>query len=235
MKNLYIKIRKFLQPWWNPVPDELKELRALKENKDDTPEKPKQGRILGMKRSKPTNYKVKSFENGLPVIRLSQSAVGLVSSGKVPEFDIIWGYHNQDTHEVVVRLKHDPNNPPGYRFTERSSQNRRKLKPLLYPIINDPFDRTHTVPHGISGLEADPFVLVGWDSEQNRHPFNEFEQKAKSLTKTNDLIWICQIKRLPYGAKWTYVILDANTGNRLMHNTWTYGSQQKPIKFWWAH
>ena len=101
----------------------------------------------------------------------------------------------------------------GFAYQGRNDGARKKLKPLVFPDPNawgKPFDRTHLIPVGFHGSESDSRLLIGWDSDQNRGPFNDFEKKQKKLK--HPIYWLASVTRLKGGARWEYKIYNADTG-----------------------
>ena len=125
----------------------------------------------------------------------------------LPQEEEIWYYHSKVWHMVLAKL--EPKQ--GYRFESkhRSNTKRKGLKPYIYPIQKQPYDRTHLIPFGYHGNEDDSRLLVGWNSKQNQQDLNHFELKQKK--RPYAIYWLCAIKRLENGAQWNYRIFKADT------------------------
>lgn len=115
-------------------------------------------------------------------------------------------FHNKEIHEVACRFGAGSSN----RFQARSDKVRKKLKPLLFPNQDMPFDRTHLIPVGYHGSENDNRLLVGWDSNQNRNAMRHFESEVAKMNELESIIWITIIRKKQNGASWTTTILNTN-------------------------
>lgn len=96
----------------------------------------------------------------------------------------------------------------GFRYSERSDSERKKLKPSLRPRTKEgEYDRAHLIPFGYHGSENDKRLLVGWDKVQNERDFNQFEQEVKALRYP--IYWVTIVRRDGDGATWSYRIYNA--------------------------
>lgn len=191
--KLYIKIRQSLQPYWKPNPKWL-------EKKDVERKKSKGIKVKGT--TKPTMVKLMEYKKPMDKCYKFKNK---------PKDDEIWYYRDKNRHQIMAKFQAGC----GYRFKSehRDDLERKKLKPLIYPIQNSPFDRTHLVPFGYHGLENDQILVVGWNSDQNRNEFSEFEQRQK--VRKVPIYWITDIRRTTTGVRWRYIILNADTNEVL--------------------
>lgn len=123
---------------------------------------------------------------------------------ELPTLNTIWYYHDKYTHQVLGYFE----TGSGVNKVERSTELRRKLKPLIYPTTVGEFDRTHLIPFGYHESEGDNRLLIGWDSQQNRTLFNEFEQRQKLLPF--NIYWLTRVDRDldKGGVNWTFEIYN---------------------------
>jgi hypothetical protein len=220
--SLYTRIRKWFQPYWSPIekPKKIKKKKETKPKKADKPKQSSEAKQLQDKQSK--NQLI------MPVIEAPRSLENVINSRNKPRVNRIWYYHDQNVHQIFAHLA-----PlSGYTVTTRDDEARKKLKPLIYPIhINKPFDRTHVLPIGFHGSENDPRLVIGWDSDQNRHELAEFEQKNKKHPFS--IYWFTEIRKTDYGAVWKYVIYSAEDMRLVDSLELKYGTPKAPIQMKW--
>lgn len=128
---------------------------------------------------------------------------------RLPAPNWSWYYHDEKVHQLLSHL----GPTMGYKFKERDSKERKTLKPLIR-ITDRQYDRTHLIPFGYHGLEADPRLLIGFDSDQNRGPMNDYEIQQKSWNFP--IFWACEVthdsdKKMTL----TYTVWDARTLRRI--------------------
>lgn len=120
------------------------------------------------------------------------------------QFDTVLWYHTMSVHQVAVKFDSESY----FRYQHRSNEARRRLKPLLYPISDEPFDRTHLIPVGYHGSESNDILLVGWDSYLNRHPMQKFEEKVRSYN-SRPIIWFTELELQHDGSVvWKTIIMN---------------------------
>lgn len=251
--SLYVSIRQWFQPYWRPTPKELRDENYKKPKSEELFEKAES--VIGSDRiaaifKKSKDAKLKSIfarknkENQVIdeahpelIMRIFQTTKPLdnvLKSTQKPALDTMWYYHDSDRHQIYAHLA------PGTGFrvpgSERSDSERAKLKPKLRPMkspgYDEPYDRTHLIPFGYHGSENDPRLVVGWSRAENRNGLAEFEMRAKKISK--NIYWLTDIRRLPYGAAWRYVVCDAETNKVIISYVSKMGSPEKPIKFDWS-
>lgn len=227
----YIKIRQWFQPYYryrgdldkyatggNKRPKTRGSTKPVRKKKKSSTAKRKKTNVqspASTARVVGKNGKVKkktipaTTQPRVKVIDSSQPLTRAIKSSKKPGPNTIWCFHNKNYHQVFARL--EPGS--GFVFTERDNAARKELKPNVFPKQNKPFDRTHLIPIGYHGSENDKRLLIGWDSDVNRGPFNDFEQKQKRRRVA--IYWLTSVTRQPYGARWDYRIYDASTGKLL--------------------
>lgn len=138
----------------------------------------------------------------------------------LPPAGHVWHYHDSTTHELLSHLLPER----GFDFKGRNDQARKRLKAGIYPINNNkPYDRTHLIPFGYHGVEADPKLLVGWDSVQNQGPMNKFEQRQKKRKKP--ILWLARITKTPDGAALTYQVFDVKNHELIDEETYIMKSE----------
>ncbi len=128
----------------------------------------------------------------------------------------VWSYHDRTRHQVVAHFV--PGSGSVYRG--RSGAARKKLKPLVYPKIDKPYDRTHLIPVGYHGSESDQRLLIGWDSRNNQGPLNDFERRQRGRKEA--IIWMTTVKKTGQGARWEYRIYRASDRELLDKYEWDY-------------
>lgn len=251
--SLYVKIRQWFQPYWKPVPDELR---------DKSYQKPKSEKIFNKVESSIGKDKIeklfkastdKKYRDSLLrkkksnavldddhpelIMRIFQANKPLdkvMESTQKPKQDTIWYYHDSRRHQIYAHLM------PGTGFrvpgSERSDKDRAKLKPKLKPLkspgYDEPYDRTHLLPFGYHGSENDPRLVVGWSRAENRNGLAEFEMRAKKLGYP--IFWLTDIRRTKYGAIWRYVVCKAETNEVIMSYVSRMGTEDRPIRFEWS-
>lgn len=183
--NLYVKVRKWIQPFWNPKP----------------------------KRAKKPEEKSISTHGKETKLKFRESKIPLTTAWKLnkqPNLGECWTFHNGHLHQIWCHL--DKNTGFDYGSDERSNEERQKTNLCIRPAtaIKGSVDRTHMLPFGYHGLENDERLVIGWNGEANRGPFNEFEQKMKNINKKKKIYWLCSVERLNPGARWRYIIFDEN-------------------------
>lgn len=194
--KIYAKIRLWIQPYWRPKYDIFADENKVK----DKPEK-KLKKKKKIKEKHWTEYLegTQKYDTYCKVVTYPEE-IKPFEMGVQPAYDNIWCFHSHELHQVYGHFKPGA----GFRFKKRSDKKRKQLKPLIFPIQNKPFDRTHLIPIGYHNSENDRRLLVGWDSKHNRGPFNTFEQNQKQ--RKIPIYWFTQIKKSPAGAVWTYRI-----------------------------
>lgn len=195
IKSFLIKANKWLRPYWNPKP---------------TPPKAKEKKVV-RKVEKSDDVKrviIQNRELLMPVLPYPKPLDNAIFFKKKPSPFKIWYYHDGKKHQIFAYL------PAGSAFMndkKRSSKDRKKLKPLIYPLDCGRFDRTHILPIGYHSSENDPRLVIGWDSDQNRNELNKFEQRNKA--RKEDIYWLTSIEKTDFGARWTYKIYSVKTSN----------------------
>ncbi|NRG98018.1 hypothetical protein HPA99_05530 [Streptococcus suis] len=149
-------------------------------------------------------------------------------------YDHIKIYHDGEVHQVLARFRKQS----AKRFKRDKElglgdYHRRSLRPWIRPVDAGQYDRTHIIPIGYHGFEADPRLVIGWSSEQNRNQFPEWEKLLASINQVEDIIWYTEIRKTKYGAKWTYVLTDKN-GRALQRGEFVMGTEEKPVTFEWG-
>ncbi len=202
--QIYAKIRLWIQPYWKPkyvIVDQKKDKSKHKQkdevNKDKISKKPKEKHwteYLSASQNYDTYCKVVTYPEPIKPFKMKSQ----------PNYDNIWCYHDREMHQVYGHFKKGA----GYRYKKRNDKKRKQLKPLIFPMQNKAFDRTHLIPIGYHNSENDKRLLVGWDSKQNRGPFNDFEQKQKK--RRVPIYWYTEITKTKVGAIWKYEIYSEN-------------------------
>lgn len=215
--DLYVRIRQWFQPYYRYYghePDPGTPSASPKERQEAEKQARKRSQKSTDKKSSShvatpprTEQEAKrSYQPRLLAVRdYPKPLANVITFDKKPSPNTAWCYHDRNVHQVVAHVLPRA----GYLCRERSNKERKMLRPKLYPRQNKPFDRTHLIPIGYHGSENDSRLLVGWDSDANRNEFNEFEQIQKK--RPYPLYWCAFITRMPYGAKWEYIIYNAET------------------------
>jgi len=179
--NLYQKIRKWIQPYWNPKPKKKKKPRTK-------------------------SFSTRGKETDLIFVESKRPLTRAFEFEKQPKFDECWTYHNSHLHQIWCHLAPGT----GFRYTseQRSNEERRLTNLCIRPVlkVKGAVHRTHMLPFGYHGLENDERLVIGWSGEANIGPFNEFEQKIKKLKEP--IYWMCSVERMKYGARWRYIIFN---------------------------
>ena len=179
--NLYQRIRKWIQPYWNPKPKKKK--------------KPKD-----------KSFSTRGKETELIFVESKRPLTRAFEFEKQPKIDECWTYHNSHLHQIWCHLAPGT----GFRYTtdQRSNEERRLTNLCIRPVlkVKGSIHRTHMLPFGYHGLENDERLVIGWSGEANIGPFNEFEQKIKKLKEP--IYWMCSVERMKYGARWRYIIFN---------------------------
>lgn len=192
INKFFICVNKWFRPYWNPKPP-----------------KPKNNKKVVKKVNKSDDVKraiIMNKELIMPVLPYPKPLDKAINFKKKPSPNKIWYFHDSNKHQIFAYL------PKGSGYLNdkgRSDSERRKLKPLIYPLDNGRFDRTHILPIGYHGSENDKRLVIGWDSEQNRNELNKFEQRNKA--RKEDIYWLTSIERTDFGARWIYKVYSVNT------------------------
>ena len=179
--NLYQKIRKWIQPYWNPKPKKKKKPRTK-------------------------SFSTRGKETDLIFVESKRPLTRAFEFEKQPKFDECWTYHNSHLHQIWCHLAPGT----GFRYTseQRSNEERRLTNLCIRPVlkVKGAVHRTHMLPFGYHGLENDERLVIGGSGEANIGPFKEFEQKIKKLKEP--IYWMCSVERMKYGARWRYIIFN---------------------------
>lgn len=179
--NLYERIRKWIQPYWNPKPKKKKKPRDK-------------------------SFSTRGKETELIFVESKRPLTRAFEFEKQPKIDECWTYHNSHLHQIWCHLAPGT----GFRYTsdQRSNEERRLTNLCIRPVlkVKGSIHRTHMLPFGYHGLENDERLVIGWSGEANIGPFNEFEQKIKKLKEP--IYWMCSVERMKYGARWRYIIFN---------------------------
>lgn len=179
--NLYQRIRKWIQPYWNPKPKKKKKPRTK-------------------------SFSTRGKETDLIFVESKRPLTRAFEFEKQPKFDECWTYHNSHLHQIWCHLAPGT----GFRYTseQRSNEERRLTNLCIRPVlkVKGAVHRTHMLPFGYHGLENDERLVIGWSGEANIGPFNEFEQRMKKLKEP--IYWMCSVERMKYGARWRYIIFN---------------------------
>ena len=179
--NLYQRIRKWIQPYWNPKPKKKKKPRDK-------------------------SFSTRGKETELIFVESKRPLTRAFEFEKQPKIDECWTYHNSHLHQIWCHLAPGT----GFRYTtdQRSNEERRLTNLCIRPVlkVKGSIHRTHMLPFGYHGLENDERLVIGWSGEANVGPFNEFEQKIKKLKEP--IYWMCSVERMKYGARWRYIIFN---------------------------
>ena len=153
--NLYQRIRKWIQPYWNPKPKKKKKPRDK-------------------------SFSTRGKETELIFVESKRPLTRAFEFEKQPKIDECWTYHNSHLHQIWCHLAPGT----GFRYTtdQRSNEERRLTNLCIRPVlkVKGSIHRTHMLPFGYHGLENDERLVIGWSGEANIGPFNEFEQKSKN-------------------------------------------------------
>lgn len=178
-------------------PDDEEE-ETIAEDTDDVFEK-----IKNLEAGKPKRPKL-----GLDMVDMQKpltikDAYDMISRSKAR---IAYYYHDSDYHQIAVRF--EPRSIKD-KYKPRDGAERRKLKPLLFPIQDVPFDRTHVIPVGYHGSESDKRLLVGFNSEINQNELQEFEFRVANINKSKTILWFVSIeKQFDGSALWRTTVWD---------------------------
>ena len=179
--NLYQRIRKWIQPYWNPKPKKKKKPRDK-------------------------SFSTRGKETELIFVESKRPLTRAFEFEKQPKIEECWTYHNSHLHQIWCHLAPGT----GFRYTtdQRSNEERRLTNLCIRPVlkVKGSIHRTHMLPFGYHGLENDERLVIGWSGEANIGPFNEFEQKIKKLKEP--IYWMCSVERMKYGARWRYIIFN---------------------------
>ena len=182
--KIYVSIRKWFQPYWNPRP-----------------------KITKVKQKKKQESQHNTVEQSVKILRSKHRLERLWNSGKAPSVGKYWFFHDVSHHEVGAYLSKDT----AFTFTERNDKERSELKPLIYPRMNVAYDRTQLIPFGYHGIENNSALVIGWSSSHNRNELRNFEIEMNKENKTRDLVWFTYVTRKPEFGIWTYRVYDAGT------------------------
>lgn len=222
--SLYVKIRQWFQPYWRPMPAELKALKKKSKNKTKN-KQAKEDKDLLENSVKSLGYKPSSMK----VYKVDKSMTNIFKVKQFPNEQEIWYYHDETNHQIIAhvcagdRNRHDK--------SERSDEERTLLKPKLYPKLNEPYHRTHLIPFGYVGTENDPRLVVGWSGSHNSTDLNDFE--IRQSNRKEDIYWYTGITRTKYGAMWQSVVVSVETGRLLDSLQLKIGTPSKPVEFYW--
>ena len=179
--NLYQRIRKWIQPYWNPKPKKKKKPREK-------------------------SFSTRGKETALIFVESKRPLTRAFEFEKQPKIDECWTYHNSHLHQIWCHLAPGT----GFRYTsdQRSNEERRLTNLCIRPDlkVKGSVHRTHMLPFGYHGLENDERLVIGWSGEANVGPFNEFEQRMKKLKEP--IYWMCSVERMKHGARWRYIIFN---------------------------
>lgn len=235
MDNLFIKLKIFVKKIYKKIKDLLckifypyyflqkKELEELKDNPNELVRLEKKKQLDKKMDGKSITYIVESDLVGVVLEKIKKP----IDAKKIKEMcqtkvsDIGMYYHDKKRHQVIVPFDKDS----AFRYQYRSDSKRKTLKPLLYPLSNKAFDRTHVIPIGYHGSENDNRLVVGWDAEQNRVDMSEFEKEVSEINKNKKIVWFTDIIRGDesnnYTNTWTTTIYDKK-GKELLKKTFEY-------------
>lgn len=208
--EIYAKIRLWFQPYWIPkyeIKDKSKKSKKNKKGKHNKQGQPKRKPKQPIKKKKKekhwTEYLegTQNYDTYCKVITYPEE-IKPFQMRTQPAYDTIWCFHNDSMHQVYGHFKAKA----GFRYKTRNDKKRKMLKPLIFPRQNKPFDRTHLIPIGYHNSENDQRLLIGWDSKQNRGPFNKFEQRQKK--RMIPIYWFTQVTKTPVGARWNFKIFS---------------------------
>lgn len=214
----YVAFRQFLQPYYVPRPKPEKKQKKSKgkdtDSKDSSPPEVssvkapsvpviKKDPLKTYDRFQLMDSKKWRSVKGIYVNTLDEPLGEIWDKDKLPYPNHAWYYHDDRLHELFTHII------PGSsgHFRDRNDAHRKKLKPLIYPIQDKPFDRTHLIPFGYHGVEDDNRLLIGWDSAQNQGGMNTFEQRQKR--RPYPLYWLARVERTETGATLTYKVFRA--------------------------
>lgn len=179
--NLYQRIRKWIQPYWNPKPKKKKKPREK-------------------------SFSTRGKETELIFVESKRPLTRAFEFEKQPKIDECWTYHNSHLHQIWCHLAPGT----GFRYTsdQRSNEERRLTNLCIRPDlkVKGSVHRTHMLPFGYHGLENDERLVIGWSGEANVGPFKEFEQRMKKLKEP--IYWMCSVERMKYGARWRYIVFN---------------------------
>lgn len=206
--EIYARIRLWIQPYWVPKYElEDKPRKKKKKKKGKQPQAPQKKKKKVKKKKKKEQHwtayleGTEKYDTFCKVVTYPEEIIPFQTEIQ-PGYDTIWCYHDDKMHQVLGHFKANA----GYRYKDRNDKKRKQLKPLIFPRQNKPFDRTHLIPIGYHNSENDQRLLIGWDSKQNRGPFNTFEQRQKQ--RMIPIYWFTQVERTPVGARWTFRIFS---------------------------
>lgn len=192
LKENYIKIRQWFQPYYKPRPDGYVEPELDEVNSEDKQAEEFKS-VNGDKA-----LKVKVLTNKNPLTQVVNS------KHKPTSGNIIYFYHDDKILQVFARFEQGQ----GFAHQERDNAARRELDPLIYPTDRQ-YDRAHLIPIGYHGSENDKRLLIGWDGRQNKKEQHDFEIKVKQLNKKYPIYWLTSVCKVPGGLKWNYRIWNA--------------------------
>lgn len=218
--------------------------RSTQRSKKSTQSKP---RAKVKTQAKPTvnstNYREMSYDdrptvttvnNGIPMTFKKMKkhlSVDDISWSKPGEVN--YHYSPKQGLQVIMSCSQNRRHLAFERGMERDSQARSLLKPWIKPVdAGKPFDKTHLIPFGYHGLEDDPAIIVGWDSDQNRGQIAQFETQVSKLNAKQDLIYHVSVTPTKYGGKWLTTIHN-RSGEVVKRFETQYGTKSKPQKIVW--
>lgn len=192
--------------------------KAVSTKVPDTPPKietpPTADIPTGKKATKQASDAIKRGKLGVTIVNVSSAMKNEDALDRMQKSNthIAYYFHDRNYHQIAVKF--EPKS--AWRFYERDDLARKKLKPLLYPKADRPFDRTHVIPIGFHGSENDNRLLVGFNSDINRHALNEFEKRVKRINETKTVLWFVSIEKQADGsALWHAEVWDRH-GKTLM-------------------
>lgn len=146
---------------------------------------------------------------GMKVLSVPKPLDKPLSLKTKPKPNTIWTYHDKKRHQTFGHYLPQS----GFKYRARNNEERAKLKGWIKPRNRGQTHRTHLVPFGYHGSESDPRLVIFWDAEQNKNELNDFEQKAKAISRP--IYWHADVRRTQYGAAWRYTVYDVETLQKL--------------------
>ena len=109
-RSLYVRIRQYFQPYWHPMPEELKNKKSKQKPVTNEPE----------------TEDVKTDKPKLIIKRIGRSLEKAFFAKQGPKQGEIWYYHSPDKHQVYAYFKAGDRKKFGQEL--RNDELRRQLK-----------------------------------------------------------------------------------------------------------
>ena len=171
LKENYIKIRQWFQPYYKPRPDGYVEPELDEVNSEDKQAEEFKS-VNGDKA-----LKVKVLTNKNPLTQVVNS------KHKPTSGNIIYFYHDDKILQVFARFEQGQ----GFAHQERDNAARKELDPLIYPTDRQ-YDRAHLIPIGYHALKTITVCSSAGTAIKTRKSSTTLKLKSSSSIKSTQSI-----------------------------------------------